>query len=490
MEITVIVVATAALFAWGLFSNRLERADLTAPIVFIAVGVGPGRVRAGPGHVRSRGRHPPRRGHAGVGAVLRRRATARPAAAPRRGPVPPTAGRRPAADHPARMGPGGLALPGPRHLAGTVRRRGAGPHRRRPRDTGRDQPGRAVADPSAHHRRERPQRRHRHPRGDAGHRRRGRGRRPGARPGRRPRRRRAAHRRRGRRRRRRCRAARRCAGPDATGPLPRAFAGIAVLALALAGVRMPRSPCTATASSRPSAEGWRSEPAPVAAHRPSWSSSSRRAPCSRRWCGSPSEPSPSPSWSTASTLSTVLYAVLSLTVVRMLPVALASIGAGLDRTTVLFVGWFGPRGLASLVFALLALEALGTDADEAVAVLTTTVLLSVVAHGLTAAPLARRYGESAASGRARTRRPGHRHPDPDDAMTERQPVSTAERRSSPAMTEAAYRPLPTLRTSSRRRFQEGRGRCSRRRSYRLVARIHLGCVRIDLLHPALDPRGW
>ncbi len=95
--------------------------------------------------------------------------------------------------------------------------------------------------------------------------------------------------------------------------------------------------------------------------------------------------------------TTILYAVLSLTVVRMVPVALASIGAGLDRTTILFVGWFGPRGLASLVFALLALEALGTHADEAVAVLTTTVLLSVIAHGITAAPLARRYGASAAS---------------------------------------------------------------------------------------------
>jgi sodium/hydrogen antiporter len=93
---------------------------------------------------------------------------------------------------------------------------------------------------------------------------------------------------------------------------------------------------------------------------------------------------------------TVVYAVLSLTVVRMLPVALASIGAGLDRDTVLFVGWFGPRGLASLVFALLALEALGPAADEAVAVITLTVLLSVVAHGLTAAPLATRYGRAAA----------------------------------------------------------------------------------------------
>ena len=92
---------------------------------------------------------------------------------------------------------------------------------------------------------------------------------------------------------------------------------------------------------------------------------------------------------------TVLYAVLSLTLVRMLPVALASIGARLDRNTVLFVGWFGPRGLASLVFALLGLEALGGEADEAVAVIAVTVLLSVVAHGLSAAPLAARYGRAA-----------------------------------------------------------------------------------------------
>jgi sodium/hydrogen antiporter len=91
----------------------------------------------------------------------------------------------------------------------------------------------------------------------------------------------------------------------------------------------------------------------------------------------------------------VLYAVASLTVVRMLPVAVACLGAGLDRPTVLFVGWFGPRGLASLVFALLALEELGDPAGAAIAVIGSTVLLSVVAHGLTAAPLAARYGRRA-----------------------------------------------------------------------------------------------
>jgi NhaP-type Na+/H+ or K+/H+ antiporter len=96
-------------------------------------------------------------------------------------------------------------------------------------------------------------------------------------------------------------------------------------------------------------------------------------------------------------VTAVIYAVLSLTVVRMLPVATALVGAGLDLRTVAFVGWFGPRGLASLVFALLALEELGPDADEAVAVIGTTVFLSVLIHGATATPLAKRYGEAVAA---------------------------------------------------------------------------------------------
>jgi sodium/hydrogen antiporter len=93
-------------------------------------------------------------------------------------------------------------------------------------------------------------------------------------------------------------------------------------------------------------------------------------------------------------LVVVAYAILSLTLVRMVPVALACWGAGLDRKTVLFVGWFGPRGLASLVFALLALEDLGTAADDVVAIIGVTVLLSVLAHGLSAGPLAARYGKA------------------------------------------------------------------------------------------------
>jgi NhaP-type Na+/H+ or K+/H+ antiporter len=88
----------------------------------------------------------------------------------------------------------------------------------------------------------------------------------------------------------------------------------------------------------------------------------------------------------------VLYAALSLTVIRMVPVALALAGRRLGPAAVAFVGWFGPRGLASVVFALLALEDLGQPAEPAVSVIAFTVLLSVVAHGLTANPLAQRYG--------------------------------------------------------------------------------------------------
>ena len=90
----------------------------------------------------------------------------------------------------------------------------------------------------------------------------------------------------------------------------------------------------------------------------------------------------------------VLYAILSLTIVRMAPVAVALVGARLGWPTVVLVAWFGPRGLASVVFAFLALEELGSPtADRAVAVIAITVLLSVVAHGATAEPLAAWYAK-------------------------------------------------------------------------------------------------
>ncbi|TIC88453.1 sodium:proton antiporter [Nocardioides sp. GY 10113] len=95
-------------------------------------------------------------------------------------------------------------------------------------------------------------------------------------------------------------------------------------------------------------------------------------------------------------LAAVTFAVLALTVLRMVPVGIALIGSGLSRRDVLFLGWFGPRGLASVVFALLAVEALAESehplAAWAVAAIAFTVLLSVVLHGLSAGPAARRFG--------------------------------------------------------------------------------------------------
>ena len=84
----------------------------------------------------------------------------------------------------------------------------------------------------------------------------------------------------------------------------------------------------------------------------------------------------------------VLYGLLSLTVIRMVPVALALSGTGLSRPTVLFMGWFGPRGLASIVLGLVYLEQevdLPGESTIRLAVMA-TVLLSILAHGLSALP--------------------------------------------------------------------------------------------------------
>ena len=94
----------------------------------------------------------------------------------------------------------------------------------------------------------------------------------------------------------------------------------------------------------------------------------------------------------------ILYAVLSLTVIRMVPVAIALAGTHLRPATVAFMGWFGPRGLASVVFTLLALEEIEHSGDGAMLLQTATwtILLSVLLHGISASPLAARYGASIA----------------------------------------------------------------------------------------------
>ncbi|HET7902241.1 MAG TPA: cation:proton antiporter [Candidatus Nanopelagicales bacterium] len=85
----------------------------------------------------------------------------------------------------------------------------------------------------------------------------------------------------------------------------------------------------------------------------------------------------------------LLYAVLSLTVLRMVPVALSAVGLHLPWDTVALAGWLGPRGLASVIFALLAAEEIGgAEGDFVLEVVAVTVALSVVLHGLSAGPLA------------------------------------------------------------------------------------------------------
>lgn len=94
----------------------------------------------------------------------------------------------------------------------------------------------------------------------------------------------------------------------------------------------------------------------------------------------------------------VAYAVLSLTAIRMIPIALSLVGSGIRLPTFLFLGWFGPRGLASILFVLLILEqAELPHREEILSITVITVALSVVLHGISAAPLARMYGRLAAS---------------------------------------------------------------------------------------------
>ena len=99
----------------------------------------------------------------------------------------------------------------------------------------------------------------------------------------------------------------------------------------------------------------------------------------------------------ALTLEIALFALLSLTAIRMLPVTLALLGTGLSPRSIAFIAWFGPRGLASIILALVVVEEEPTlpAIDFLLAAMTLTVLASVVVHGATARPLARAYGRHA-----------------------------------------------------------------------------------------------
>ncbi len=96
------------------------------------------------------------------------------------------------------------------------------------------------------------------------------------------------------------------------------------------------------------------------------------------------------------TWSVFLYSVLSLTLLRMLPVAICLLGSKIDFVTVLFIGWFGPRGIASILYVLIVLkEVISIQTHETIyAVVTLTILLSIFLHGLSARPFVKLYSKN------------------------------------------------------------------------------------------------
>ncbi|MFD4583974.1 cation:proton antiporter [Streptomyces sp. NPDC058434] len=96
----------------------------------------------------------------------------------------------------------------------------------------------------------------------------------------------------------------------------------------------------------------------------------------------------------------ILYALLAVTLVRMIPVLLVLTGAGMSRSDKLFLGWMGPRGVTSIVFGSLAvIELPDASADFVSRVMVITVMLSIVLHGLSAEPIARFYARRTAKPR-------------------------------------------------------------------------------------------
>ena len=89
----------------------------------------------------------------------------------------------------------------------------------------------------------------------------------------------------------------------------------------------------------------------------------------------------------------LLYSFLSLTVIRMLPVFLCLANSGIDTEGKLFIGWFGPRGLASIVFTVMVVNSGLPDSGSFAMIVTCTIVLSIVGHGITANPWARAYGK-------------------------------------------------------------------------------------------------
>ncbi len=91
----------------------------------------------------------------------------------------------------------------------------------------------------------------------------------------------------------------------------------------------------------------------------------------------------------------LIYALASLTVLRMVPVAISLAGAKLDWRSIVFIGWFGPRGIASVLYLLMAIAAVGAAGlEQVMSIIVLTIMISVYAHGISAVPLSRLYGKS------------------------------------------------------------------------------------------------
>lgn len=120
----------------------------------------------------------------------------------------------------------------------------------------------------------------------------------------------------------------------------------------------------------------------------------------------------------------VVYALISLTAVRIVPVALSLVGTHAQAPTVAFLGWFGPRGLASLVFVVIVLDSEGLPhADVIVSTALATIVMSVIAHGASAVPLVNRYAEWY---QARETKPAMESVDTPGPRWRSQPFSTAD----------------------------------------------------------------
>ena len=92
----------------------------------------------------------------------------------------------------------------------------------------------------------------------------------------------------------------------------------------------------------------------------------------------------------------IVIALSFLTVVRMLPMWLSLLGTGLPLREKLFMGWFGPRGLASILFTLIIIDEFDFPGEkELLSCVSMTVFFSIVLHGITAAPLVKLFGRTA-----------------------------------------------------------------------------------------------